>query len=86
MQSPLVRVLFLAGLTLLFVVPLVLVQILVGEREARRRSALIEMGASWGRPQTLVGLSSPFRSGRRSQKPTERRGRASGRRFFYRPN
>ena len=63
MQSPLVRVLFLAGLTLLFVVPLVLVQILVGEREARRRSALIEMGASWGRPQTLVGplLALPVR-------------------------
>ena len=63
MQSPLVRVLFLAGLTLLFVVPLVLVQILVGERETRRHAALTEMGASWGRPQTVVGplLALPVR-------------------------
>ncbi len=63
MQSPFVRVLFLAGLTLLFVVPLFLVQLLVGEREARLRSALAEMGAAWGRPQTVVGplLALPVR-------------------------
>lgn len=66
MPNPLVRFLLLSGLTLLFVVPLAIVQLLIGEREARRRSALAEMGAAWGRPQTVVGplLALSYRSTR----------------------
>ena len=47
-----VVVLVLLGLLL---VPLRMIQGLVAEREARRRAAVDEIGATWGGPQTLVG-------------------------------
>lgn len=45
-------VLVLLGLLL---VPLRMIEGLVAEREARRRTAVDEIGATWGGPQTLVG-------------------------------
>lgn len=53
--NPIVKILLIAGLALALLIPLALVQDLVGEREDRLRQVVREIGDLWGRPQTLAG-------------------------------
>lgn len=54
-QAPAVRLLLISGLIVVLLVPLFLVQETIGERSARHREAVNEVGLAWGRPQALVG-------------------------------
>jgi inner membrane protein len=54
-DSWLARVLVVLLLFAVLLVPLRMIEGLVGEREARRRAAVDEIGSTWGGPQTLVG-------------------------------
>ncbi len=54
-DSLLARAAVVLVLLVLLLVPLQMIRGLVAEREARRRAAVDEIGATWGGPQTLVG-------------------------------
>ncbi|MGP1254197.1 MAG: cell envelope integrity protein CreD [Kiloniellales bacterium] len=53
--NPIVKIVLIAGLALGLLIPLVLVQDLVEEREDRLQEVVREIGDLWGRPQTLAG-------------------------------
>lgn len=73
-DSLLARAAVVLALLGLLLVPLEMIRGLVAEREARRRAAVDEIGATWGGPQTLVGpvLVLPHRVLRRETGPPER--------------
>ena len=62
-SSVILRMLIVAALTMLLLVPAVFVHILVSERSERRDSATAEVSQSWGTAQMITGpiLSLPFR-------------------------
>lgn len=61
--SPALKVLAIVFLTVAFLLPVFLVYDVIGEREARYRSVVDEIGSSWGGPQRVIGpiLVVPFR-------------------------
>ena len=62
-SSVILRMVIVAALTLLLLIPTVFVDSLVSERSSRRASATLEVSKSWGSAQTLIGpiLSIPFK-------------------------
>ena len=60
--SSLIKAAFIGALVLVLLVPLFMIQALVGERQARRNEAEAEMFGSWGGEQTIGGpiLTVPF--------------------------
>jgi inner membrane protein len=54
-DSWLARAVVVLLLLAVLLVPLRMIEGLVAEREARRRAAVDEIGATWGGPQTLIG-------------------------------
>lgn len=54
-SSPITKLLIIAGLVLLLLVPAFMVQSLIGERQRRRTDALREVSGKWGSPQLLTG-------------------------------
>lgn len=56
------RVAVIAVLALMLLIPLAMVQDLIREREQRKEEAQMEVSATWGGPQTLVGpvISVPY--------------------------
>lgn len=69
-SSVIVRMLIVAALTLLLLIPMVFVQSLISERSSRRDSATVEVSQSWGGAQTLIGpiLSIPFKEFSKDEK------------------
>jgi inner membrane protein len=69
-SSVILRMLIVAALTLLLLIPAVFVHILVSERSERRDSATAEVSQSWGGAQTLTGpiLSLPFKEFSKDEK------------------
>ena len=63
-RSMTMRALLVAVLVLLLLIPLSMVQDLVGEREARKDDVVREVGATWGESQTITGpmITVPFSS------------------------
>lgn len=64
------RMLIVAALTLLLLIPAVFVQSLISERSFRRDSATQEVSQSWGGAQTLIGpiLSIPYKEFSKDEK------------------
>lgn len=62
-QSAGLRIFILGFLTLILLIPSVLIQELISERENRRDSVSLEVGEKWGTAQTITGpvLSIPYR-------------------------
>lgn len=62
-QSPILRAMVIGILILLLLIPLAMVGVLVGDREATRASVEREVAEKWGGQQSLVGpiLSVPYR-------------------------
>lgn len=62
-SSILLRMLIIASLTLLLLIPTVIVESVIRERSERRDSAINEISDKWGLPQTITGpiLSVPIR-------------------------
>jgi inner membrane protein len=60
--SVIIKVSFIAALLLLLLIPLAMIQSLVGERENRRNDAEREIFSSWGGEQTIAGpfLTVPY--------------------------
>jgi inner membrane protein len=54
-QAPTVRLIALAGLTLLLQVPILLISGLITERQARRDAAVVEVSSKWGLTQIIAG-------------------------------
>ncbi|MBL0173872.1 MAG: cell envelope integrity protein CreD [Ignavibacteria bacterium] len=61
-QSILLRLLLVAGLALLLLIPVALVAVLISERESTRNAAVMEVTRQWGARQILAGpiLTTPF--------------------------
>jgi inner membrane protein len=55
LRSPAFKLFLIGFLILLLLVPLLLVDLLVGEREARARAVLAEVGQLWGPEQQILG-------------------------------
>ena len=68
--SVILRMVIVAALTLLLLIPAVFVQSLISERSSRRASATLEVSQSWGGAQTLIGpiLSIPFKEFSKDEK------------------
>ncbi|MGE0718273.1 MAG: cell envelope integrity protein CreD [Alphaproteobacteria bacterium] len=66
-RAPVVKVLLIAVLVVVLLIPLFLVHETIDERHDRHRAAVAEIGFSWGRPQSLVGpiLVVPYSEERR---------------------
>jgi len=62
-SSIILRMVIIAGLTLILLIPALFVEALVTERSSRRAAATQSVSESWGGAQTLVGpvLSVPFK-------------------------
>ncbi|HEX2112982.1 MAG TPA: inner membrane CreD family protein [Alphaproteobacteria bacterium] len=62
-RSPVLKVAGSVGLVLAFMIPLALVQDVIGERAGRRAGAIAEIGESWGQAQRVFGpvLAIPYR-------------------------
>jgi len=54
-RSPTLRLLSIGFLTVLFLVPILIIGGLIGERETRRDAAAADVGAKWGASQTIIG-------------------------------
>ncbi len=69
-SSVILRMLIVATLTLLLLIPAVFVESLISERSSRRDSATLEVSESWGGAQTLTGpvLSLPFKEFSKDEK------------------
>jgi inner membrane protein len=69
-SSVILRMVIVAALTLLLLIPTVFVQLLISERSSRRADATAEVSESWGGAQTLIGpiLSIPFKEFARDEK------------------
>lgn len=61
--SMLLRMLLIAALTLVLLIPAVIIESLISERQLRRDSVVQEVSGKWGRQQTIAGpiLSLPFK-------------------------
>ena len=71
-SSILLRMFFIAGLSLALVIPAMFVESLVVERQERRDSVTREISQSWGSSQTLTGpiVSIPFKKFSKDEKGT----------------
>lgn len=60
----LLRMFFIAFLTLLLLIPVWIVESVINERSNRRDSAISEISEKWGAPQTITGpfLTIPMKS------------------------
>jgi inner membrane protein len=69
-SSVILRMIIVAFLTLLLLVPTIFVEFLIMDRQERRDSAIKEVSQSWGASQTLSGpiLSVPYWESRENQK------------------
>ena len=69
-SSVILRMVIVAALTLLLLIPAVFVQSLISERSSRQASATSEVSQSWGGAQTLIGpiLSIPFKEFSKDEK------------------
>lgn len=63
-QSVLVKLFFVGFLILLLLIPLIMIQSLVYERESRHRDVINEVSQTWGYAQTLIGpiIGIPYRT------------------------
>lgn len=61
-NSPGLKLVFILGLILLLLIPSVMIQGLITERETRRNEAVNEVSSKWGRNQTVTGpvLTVPY--------------------------
>jgi inner membrane protein len=69
-SSTILRMVAVAALTLLLLIPTIFVQLLISDRSSRRDSATLEVSQSWGGAQTLIGpvLSLPFKEFSKDEK------------------
>ncbi|HEV8538834.1 MAG TPA: inner membrane CreD family protein, partial [Bacteroidota bacterium] len=62
-NSVILRMIIIAGLTLLLLAPTLFIQLLISDRESTRDSAIAEVSQSWGGNQTITGpvLTVPYK-------------------------